>query len=142
VQLVGFDKDHFVGLPIPASAMTIAALVLGLYRPGEGLDPRAEAALPYLVVVLSLLMVSKIKYDTLPKISRRAIRREPWKFVFAVLAVAVVVVVGANAIFPLLLLFILLGIVRTAIGWVRRLGRPHSRYDDEDEIVEPTQIDS
>ena len=110
VQLVGYDKDHFVGLPIPACAITVASLVLSLYREGEGLDPYAAAALPWLVATLGLLMVSKVKYDTLPKISPRGIRKEPWKFVFALLGIVVVALMGPNAIFPLLLLFVLLGL--------------------------------
>ncbi|MBI4534886.1 MAG: CDP-diacylglycerol--serine O-phosphatidyltransferase, partial [Ignavibacteriae bacterium] len=73
-QLVGFDKDHFVGLPIPASAITISALILNYWNPLGGLNPSAAELLPWVVVILSLLMVSKVKYDTLPKISGRAIR--------------------------------------------------------------------
>ena len=91
VQLVGFDKDHFVGLPIPASALTVASFTLNYYDKSLALlDDLAANCLPWMVVILSLLMVSKVKYDTLPKISRRAIRKEPWKFVFAVLAIVVV----------------------------------------------------
>jgi len=76
----------------------------------------AAALLPWMVVSLSLLMVSKVRYDTLPRISRRAIRKEPWKFTFAVLAVIVVVVTGGSAVFPLLLLFIALGLIRWLVS--------------------------
>ncbi|HTR99188.1 MAG TPA: CDP-diacylglycerol--serine O-phosphatidyltransferase [Bacteroidota bacterium] len=141
VQLTGFDKEYFSGLPIPASAITLASFTLNFYPPGGVLDPVAAALLPYMVVALSLLMVSKVRYDTLPKISRRAIRREPWKFLFAVLAVIVVVVTGGSAVFPLLLLFIALGIVRHAVNMVRRWTSPGSKYEDE-QSVEPSSIDT
>jgi CDP-diacylglycerol--serine O-phosphatidyltransferase len=141
VQLVGFDKDHFVGLPIPASAITVSSFTLNYFAPETGLDPGAGAALPWMVGALALLMVSKVKYDTLPRISRRAIRKEPWKFIFAVLAVVVVVLTGGGAIFPLLLLFIALGIVRWAITTVRRWLTGEEKFADE-RSVEPTSIDT
>jgi phosphatidylserine synthase len=106
-----------------------------------GLEPVAAGALPWLVTGLGLLMVSKVKYDTLPRVSRRAIKREPWKFAFAALAVVVVVVTGGNAIFPLLVLFIALGLLRWCITAVRRLLAGHSKYGDE-HSVEPSSIDT
>ncbi len=141
VQLVGFDKDHFVGLPIPASALTVASFTLNYFREGSGLDPVAAVALPWIVVALALLMVSKVQYDTLPKISRKSILKEPWKFVFLGLAVVVVFVTGGTAIFPLFVLFILLGIIRYVIAFVRRLTHGHAKYEDEDDVAEPTRID-
>lgn len=141
VQLSGFDKDHFVGLPIPASGITVASFTLNYYQPGIGLNPAAAVAIPYMVVALALLMVSKVSYDTLPRVSRRAIRREPWKFLFAVLAVIVVVLTGGGAIFPLLVLFIVLGILRWTISTIRRWSAGEAKYE-EDQSVEPTSIDT
>ncbi len=145
VQLVGFDKDHFVGLPIPVSAMTVTAFMLTYYDPATGLDPIAATALPWLAAVLGLLMVSKVKYDTIPKISRRAIKKEPWKFVFGILAIGVVALTGGHAIFPLFVLFIGLGIVRYIVALFRKIGRPSEKFDDDEadaEAVEPTRLKS
>jgi CDP-diacylglycerol--serine O-phosphatidyltransferase len=141
VQLSGFDKEFFLGLPIPASAITIASFALSFGTPGVGLSPAATALLPYMMVGLSLLMVSKVRYDTLPRISRRAIRKEPWKFLFAVLAVIVVVVTGGNAVFPLLLLFIALGIIRWIVNWMRRWTSGAAKFEEE-QSGEPTSIDT
>ncbi len=141
VQLSGFDKEFFLGLPIPASAITIASFTLSFGTPGVGLSPAATALLPYMMVCLSLLMVSKVRYDTLPRISRRAIRKEPWKFLFAVLAVIVVVVTGGSAVFPLLLLFIVLGIIRWLVTWMRRWTSGGTKFEEE-QSAEPTSIDT
>ncbi len=141
VQLSGFDKDFFLGLPIPASAITVASFTLSFTAPGGTLYPLATALLPWMVVALSLLMVSKVRYDTLPRISRRAIRKEPWKFMFAVLAVIVVVVTGGGAVFPLLLLFIALGLIRWLVSTVRRWTSGEAKYEAE-HSVEPTSIDT
>jgi CDP-diacylglycerol---serine O-phosphatidyltransferase len=139
VQLVGFDKDHFVGLPIPASALTVASFTWTYFRPGTGLDPTAAAVLPWLVVGLGLLMVSKVKYDTLPKISRKALQREPWKYIFALLAAIVVVITGGSAVFPLFLLFIGIGIIRYVAGWFRRHRPPDGADEEDEEAVEPSR---
>lgn len=141
VQLVGYDKNHFVGFPIPASAITVASFTLNYYSPETGLHPVAAMFLPYMVTGLGLLMVSKVKYDTIPKVSKRAIVKEPWKFVFGFLAVVLVVVTGGNALFPLLLLFIALGLVQWVFGALRRWGTPEEKYTEE-QSIEPTSIDS
>jgi len=141
VQLTGFDKEFFLGLPIPASAITVASFTLSFTTPGGTLSPVAAALLPWMVVSLSLLMVSKVRYDTLPRISRRAIRKEPWKFTFAVLAVIVVVVTGGSAVFPLLLLFIALGLIRWLVSALRRWTSGEAKYEAE-HSVEPTSIDT
>jgi CDP-diacylglycerol--serine O-phosphatidyltransferase len=141
VQLSGFDKDFFLGLPIPASAITVASFTLSYTSPEGILQPVAAALLPWMLAALSLLMVSKVRYDTLPRISRRAIKKEPWKFMFAVLAVIVVVVTGGSAVFPLLLLFIALGLVRWLVTAFRRWTSGEAKYEAEHSI-EPTSIDT
>ena len=139
VQLVGFDKDYFTGLPIPASALTVVSFVLYFYREGTGLDPAAAAVLPWLAVALSLLMVSKVKYDTLPKPSKRAFRKSPWKFILLGAGLVAVVATRGDAMFPLFVLFIAFGLVRYAVTAVRRWQAPaHGKFDDD--VVEPTHV--
>jgi CDP-diacylglycerol---serine O-phosphatidyltransferase len=140
VHLVGFDKDHYVGLPAPASALTVASFTLYYWNDATGLGG-ATMVLPYMVVVLGLLMISKVKYDTLPKFSKRTLQKEPWKYVFFGLAVVVVFVTGGTAIFPLFVLFIALGIVRYLGSTIKHLLHSGEKLDEE-ESVEPTQIDT
>ena len=139
-QLVGYDKEHFVGLPAPASGLTVASYILNYWTITAGLDATAAALLPWVPPALALLMVSKISYDTLPKISARALRKEPWKFVFLALAIVVVFVTGGNAILPLFGLFIALGIVRWIASTVRHLARGERKLEEEDGI-EPSNIE-
>ena len=134
VQLVGFDKDHFVGLPVPASGITVASFVLNVQNGVVGFANTATMVLPWLSVVLALLMVSKVSYDTLPKISGKAIKKEPWKFVFGALAVIVVVVTSGNAIFPLLIVFILVGMVRWVVTFIRRMVSGRANFEEEEHV--------
>jgi hypothetical protein len=83
-------------------------------------------------------MVSKVKYDTLPKINRRALKREPWKFIFLGLAVVVVALTGGSAILPLFALFIALGVLRYIGSGIRNILHHQQRFEEEDE-AEPSQ---
>src|SRR5438876_3980481 len=56
-QLVGYDKEYFKGLPIPASAIIICSFILAYYEPNIGLTGVAPSLLSPLVIILSLLMV-------------------------------------------------------------------------------------
>jgi CDP-diacylglycerol--serine O-phosphatidyltransferase len=73
IQQSSTDKRFFVGLPIPAAAGMVAALI---YRFPEPLDTRG-AAVPFLalVLLLSFLMVSKIRYYSFKDLDLR--RRQP-----------------------------------------------------------------
>jgi CDP-diacylglycerol--serine O-phosphatidyltransferase len=144
VQLVGFDKDHFTGLPIPVSALTIAVFFLNYYASGLGFVEPAATALPWVVAALGLLMVSKVKYETLPRPSMKAIRKEPWKFAVILVGVVVAGVTRGDALFPLFALFILFGVVRYLAGVAKRLGQPVGKFDDEDveaDAIEPTSME-
>lgn len=140
VQLTGFDKDHFVGLPAPASAITMASFVLNSIGHRGGFESNATPYVPWLVVILSLLMVSKVRYDTLPKISRKTLRKDPWKVVFLGLAIVVIFVTGGSAIFPLLALFISLGLVRYMADVMKRIGHTTNRFEEE-ATVEHTRVE-
>jgi CDP-diacylglycerol---serine O-phosphatidyltransferase len=141
VQLIGFDKDHFVGLPVPASAITVASFVLNVQNHPFGFEQRSIGLLPYMAVALALLMVSKVRYDTLPKISRKAIRKEPWKFVFLGITVIIVFVSSGRAIFLLFVAFILMGMVRYLVDFVHRI-RNHEMALEEEESVPQSGIES
>lgn len=139
VQLVGYDKEQFVGLPIPASAITLASFVLNYWNETSRLG-NVASLLPWMVVGLSLLMVSKVKYDTLPRISKRAVQKEPWKLIFSVLSIIVVFVTAGTAIFPLLVLFISLGIIRYVGSSVKRFLHSQRKLVEEGS-AQPTRID-
>ena len=117
VQLVGFDKDYFKGLPIPSAAILIVSYVAFQFVPMP-LATRLNDIGMYIVTVgASLLMVSTIKYDTMPKPTASAIKAHPLKFaVFAIGVIASIVTKG-SAIFPCFVLFVAFGIARA--GWER-----------------------
>jgi CDP-diacylglycerol---serine O-phosphatidyltransferase len=140
VQLVGFDKSFFTGLPIPAAAVAVCSFILQTYDDTFGLSVMGRMFLPYLVIAISLLMVSRVKYDTFPKFSKRGIKKEPFKFSLFIVGVLVVVATKGQALFGVTILFILYGVVRYAVGVGKHLFRPSSK-PDQDEETEISSVD-
>ncbi|MEZ7198343.1 CDP-diacylglycerol--serine O-phosphatidyltransferase [Pseudodesulfovibrio karagichevae] len=70
VQAATTSKKHFVGLPIPAAACTLATLVLfNDYVPHEYLHSVISVGTLVLVYVLSFFMVSTIRFYSFKEIS-------------------------------------------------------------------------
>ena len=132
VQLVGFEKDHFKGLPIPAAAITICAYLLQYNTEIGGLNGWTHDGLTALVLVVSLLMVSKVRYDTLPKFSRRGFRAHPIRLSAFLIAGLIVLVSKGNLLFPVMAAFIGYGILRGGYEWFRSMAA-HVKEEPEEE---------
>ncbi len=139
VQLVGFDKSHFTGLPIPAQAITICAFVLQNYTIGFGLSGWPRDILAPLVIVLSLLMVSRVKYDTMPKLSRKDLRAHPWKAVGFVLGGLIVIFSKGEYLFAVLSAFIVWGVGRSIYCMFK--GYSEGAEKESEEETEISRID-
>ncbi len=141
VQLVGFDKDYFKGLPIPSSAITISSFILLFFDATTGsLNAAAAPFLPVIAVALSLLMVSTVRYETLPKFNKRGIRSHPMKFMVFALGVIITIVTLGKALFWLFIVYIVGGLIRWLIEHVKGLISPR-KHGEEDEDVELSSFD-
>lgn len=136
VQLVGFDKDHFKGMPIPIQAVTLCAFLLQYYGEEGGLTGWPKDALAPMTVALGLLMVSRVRYDTIPKLTRKEIIAHPKKVVAFGIAGLLVIFSKGELLFAVLAAFILLGVARAIF---RKL-RGQSSTDSEEE-PEPSSVD-
>lgn len=112
VQLTGFDKDYFSGLPIPSSAFAIVAFILTFNIDGNKLSESAASFLPYIVVALALIMISTIKYDTLPKFSKKEIKKHPIKSISFFFSMLIILFTKGAALFYLFSAFVVFGVVR------------------------------
>jgi CDP-diacylglycerol---serine O-phosphatidyltransferase len=110
VQLVGFEKSFFLGLPIPTAALTIVSFVLAFYNDGFA-EPYSDAVIP-LVVILSYLMVSNIRYESIPKFSIKGVKDKPFHFMFLIGATVLVLLMYTEGLFYTFILMILIGIFR------------------------------
>ncbi|MEX0602861.1 MAG: CDP-diacylglycerol--serine O-phosphatidyltransferase [Bacteroidota bacterium] len=139
VQIVGFEKDFFKGLPIPFAAITICAFLLENHTEGYGLHGWARTALPALVVLLGILMVSRVRYDTLPKFTSRGLKAHPWRAIAFSVAAVTVLISGGRYLFVVLMVFVTFGIVRSFFESLRRM-ITHVEKEPEEE-TEVSSID-
>lgn len=110
VQLTGFDKKYFTGLPIPLSALTVSSLVI-FYDQQFDKGYFVYIIIP-LLLLLAFLMVSNVKYDTLPKLSQMSAGRTTYITIILLAALAAVIYTKGKALFFIFLLFILYGLVK------------------------------
>ncbi len=110
VQLVGFEKSFFIGLPIPSAALTIASFVLAFYNDGFA-EPFSFLVLP-LVFVLAFLMTSNIRYETIPKFSLKSLKEKPYHFLFIIASAILIIFMYKRGIFLIFVSMILIGILR------------------------------
>lgn len=110
IQLVGFSKSFFLGLPIPTSALTLASFVLAFFNNGYS-KPISDFITP-LVLVLSYLMISNIRYETIPKFTIAGIKEKPFHFIFLIAALLLIIYMNKRGLFLVFVILILIGIFR------------------------------
>ena len=110
VQLVGFDKSYFTGLPIPSSALTIVCFILSFYK--NGYPEELKMFIIPMVLLLSFLMVSRVKYDTLPKFSLSSIKKNPVIYIAYLIALIVLIIFHVKGLFFIFVFMIAFGIFR------------------------------
>jgi len=111
------DKKYFIGLPIPAAAGTIAALVLA--TPERLVDRVWMAGLLVLTILLSYLMISTIRYRSFKDLDLRR-RRPAWILPAIALVFAVVAFRPALALLLVALVFAAWGPAAKLFSLLRR----------------------
>lgn len=112
VQLTGFDKDKFNGLPAPMTAITLVSYIL-FYHDKILSEEISRVVIIVLAILLPLLMVSKIKYDSLPKPSLEAVKKNPLIFIILFIAIVLTMITNGEGSFSFCLFYIFSGIFRS-----------------------------
>jgi CDP-diacylglycerol--serine O-phosphatidyltransferase len=120
ISMIGYEKDSFSGLPTPAQALAIAGFVLWMSSAPHFPVASMQIVLAVLSVALALLMVSKVNYGTLPKPTIDSFRRQPLQMSLYIVAIFCIILFHSKAFFLAMLLYILLGIVRSITLFWRR----------------------
>lgn len=139
IQVSGFeDKVYFRGMPIPAGALTICSYIV--FYGNNTMIPtefRLHTAIG-VSILTSLAMVSTIRFDHIPKPTRKDFKLRPFFFLFFTLSFVVIVVSKGEYIFPVLLLYILLSGTRQIFALF--YSRFRKEIDDET-IEQPSESD-
>ena len=108
VQIKSVEKSHFVGLPIPAAAEMIVAIVLMyFFLGGEGATHK-QVILLLVIYLLAGLMVSNFRYFSLKQFNLK--KRHPfWLLVSAILLIKITIAEPQIMFFTVFLLYTLSG---------------------------------
>ncbi len=118
-QLVGFDKSYFSGVPVPIPGVTVSSFILYYYNKNFNAGV-SEIFIYCIAIILPLLMVSKFKYDTTPKVNRREVKEHPVKSVIVVLSVILIAVTRGEGLFAFCMFYISTGIFRSTKNQIRK----------------------
>jgi CDP-diacylglycerol--serine O-phosphatidyltransferase len=114
VQLSGFEKKFFYGLPSPLAGMTISSYIISFYELNR-FASFYENYFLLLVPIVSILLISRIKYNTFPEFNLSELKSKPFYFLFLTVALVVTIVTEGKGIFLLITLFILYGVGRAIL---------------------------
>lgn len=130
--------DYFRGLPIPAQATMLVAFYLTfndetyLFNHFKyGID---NVLVP-MVVLLSLLMVSTVPFDKIPRFSRHYIRQHRAKTVLFVVYLFAIILFREYGLMAVFTVFIGKGLVMAAIKFANDLRNNGGGDDGDEEIV-------
>ncbi len=130
-KLKGFDKDYFAGLPIPVAAITITGFIL--FSNYFYADPvQFPRIMIIMILFLSVLMVSNIRYETAPKLNFKGSKREKTKFILVIIGTLIIIIIPHQSLFPLIVLYIISGLV----AWIFRLNKDQSNINEDEVEVE------
>lgn len=125
VQLTGFDKTYFTGLPIPSAAITIASFILAFYS--NGYPGVYEQFIIPLTIILSYLMISRVKYDSIPKLSIQSVKEKPVLYIILLASLIIVILYQAEGIFYSFVFMIVFGIFRHIFRYVKQRKKDKKR---------------
>jgi len=108
VQASSAEKTHFVGLPIPAAAEMIVAIVLLYHFFGGAGDPSKRFILLLAIYALAGLMVSNFQYVSMKQLDLKG-RHPIWILLSAILLIKLVIAEPQIMLFSVFLLYILSG---------------------------------
>jgi CDP-diacylglycerol--serine O-phosphatidyltransferase len=127
------DKMYFTGLPIPAGALAIISYLIFFHLNIDIPENYKYVSIFSVLVIVSLSMVSTVKYDNMPKPSLANFKQRPFFSIMAIIAFIVSIISEGKAIFPFMLLYIFGSTIRYIFIRFNNRIEPDEDIDDEDE---------
>lgn len=102
------EKKKFSGLPVPIAAFALVSYIIFCHEIWGGL--KLDQVLISMIIVLAFLMVSQVEYEIIPEGFRT--REQRVKLLIIILCVIAILFKPRLLLFPIVSLYILLGVVR------------------------------
>lgn len=135
------DKLYFTGLPIPGGAVSILSFVLffkeSTYYPA-GYDAYFFVSL---TLIVSYAMISTIKFDNMPRFSKRYIKQKPIIFSIFIVGSLISIISKGDLLFPCMMFYIIASGIRHFIAWVSSTINAEDEVDESDNSKDFTYLD-
>jgi CDP-diacylglycerol--serine O-phosphatidyltransferase len=134
IQIETFeDKMYFKGLPIPSAALTIISYIV-FYRNEDFIPDEYRTALFFAVSILtSLAMVSHIRFDNLPRPTKKSFKQRPVVFVLFLVGLIGSIISGGKFIFPFMMFYLVGSAARHGLRWLITQRQPEDDIDESRE---------
>lgn len=142
VALTSFaDKLYFTGLPIPGGALTILSFLV-FFR-DTGYIPAEYDFVVYTAIsaLVGFAMISTVKFDNMPRFSRRYIKSKPVIFTIFIIGAVLSIVTKGVALFPFMVFYIVVSTIRHFIVWLKANFGADDEIDEGDDHTHFTQLD-
>ncbi len=131
------DKQYFKGLPIPAAALTIVSYIIFIMPSRYISTEIQEIATFILIILVSYAMVSAIKFDNIPRPTKKSFLERPIVTVAFILGVILAIVTKGLFVFPFMIFYIVVSSVRHFISFIKTDVEPEEELDESDDIYTP-----
>jgi CDP-diacylglycerol---serine O-phosphatidyltransferase len=136
VKVTSFeDKYYFTGMAIPSGALTIISYLLFYHLSNIIPEESKPVTIIAVTIITSLVMVSRIKFDNVPRI--RNIKQKPIIFALFVIGLLGSIFSKGYFIFPFMIFYIVASSIRHFIRWLKET-REATDDIDENEHEEPS----
>lgn len=128
------EKQFFSGFPIPAGAFTIISFVLFIFLDKEISESARVLGIFSVTILTSLAMISKIRFEPIPRPTFKSLKSKPFVFLFFFIGVIASLLSYGKLIFPFMLLYFFGNTIRHIFIWLKE---KREAVDDIDEGDEP-----
>jgi CDP-diacylglycerol--serine O-phosphatidyltransferase len=124
VQTETATSKAFKGMPIPAAAVIICTIILfyNTFSPGK---PDENIFFPLITIVVSLLMVSPLRYHGLKEVNFRE-KKPFWVLILFVMALFVLLVHPPTAVFVMAMSYLVWGLIENTYLMIKRKKMKHA----------------
>lgn len=134
VQLTGFDdKLYFRGMPIPSGALVIITYIVYFHTEGRIPEHLMDYSIFSVTFITAGVMVSNIKFDNLPRPTKKSIKQRPVAFIVFTIGLVACIATQGLLIFPFMGLVIIASSVRHFVLWVKEVREAPDDIDESDD---------
>ncbi len=128
------DKSYFTGLPIPSAALTIVSFVVFYFLPKGTSEAFKIYGVYSLSVAVPFAMVSRIKFDNIPRFTKRSFKQKPIVSILFAIGLILSIATKGEFVFPFMAFYIVGSAVRHFIVWLKETREAPDDFDESEDF--------